>query len=109
MDAKLYDQFLALKNMGKAAEAKIILESFIASFRSRDESRSWVFAFLEGRQYGHVIRHEIYEKLVYPTLLDGYLKNDVASVTWLARTTLNLSKLNAVHPSLYEKSEFILF
>jgi hypothetical protein len=46
---------------------------------------------------------------VYPTLLDGYLKNDFRSVTWLAKTTLNLSKLKSVHPALHEKSEFALF
>ena len=109
MNTNLYEQFVSLKNLGKKAEAKAALDLFIASFETLEEKRVWVCSFLEAEDYGHRVRHEIYENLVYRVLLDGYLKGDVTSVAWLARTASNLYAIKSPHPLLKHKTEFALF
>jgi hypothetical protein len=109
MNLELYEQFVALKDAGRRAEAKPFLDLFIASFETEDEIREWVFAFLREGSYGHKIRHEIYENLVYPVLLKGYLERDATSIEWLARTVSNLYELRSPHPLLHHKSEIALW
>jgi hypothetical protein len=109
MNLELYERFVALKDAGRRAEAKPYLDSFIASFETQDEIQKWVFKFLREGNYGHRIRHEIYENLVYPTLLKGYLERDAESVEWLARTVDSLYQLKSPHPLLYRKPEFQLW
>ena len=83
MNLDLYDQFIRLNNSGRRNEAKAALDLFIASAESPANVQKWVFPFLENGGYGHKSRHEIYEKLVYPVLLEGYLKHDAKSILWL--------------------------
>ncbi|MBW4553017.1 MAG: hypothetical protein KME35_18190 [Aphanocapsa sp. GSE-SYN-MK-11-07L] len=109
MNADLYEQFISLKNSGRKVETKVAFDSFIATFKTLDQKRAWVFSFLEAGNYGHKVRHEIYENLVYPVLLDGYLGRDASSVAWLARTASNLYALKSPHPSLKDKTELALF
>ena len=109
MDTDLYEQFIILKDSGRKAEAKVSLDLFIASFATLEQKRDWVYSYLEEGKYGQRIRHEIYENLVYPVLLDGYLRNDANSVAWLAKTANNLYKVKSPHPVLKGKHEFTLF
>ena len=109
MKADLYEQFVSLKNLGKKAEAKVAVNLFIASFETWEEKRVWVYSFLSAEEYGHKIRHEIYETLVYPVLLNGYLEGDATSIVWLAKTATNLYALKSPHPSLKHKTDFALF
>jgi len=109
MNADLYEQFVSLKDLGKKAEAKAALDLFIASFETLEDKRVWVYSFLEAGEYRNSIRHEIYENLVYPVLLDGYLKRDATSVAWWARTTSNLYAIKSPHPLLKHKTDFALF
>lgn len=109
MNADLYEQFVSLKNLGKKAEAKAALGLFVASFETLVEKRIWVYSFLEAGEYGHRVRYEIYENLVYPVLLDGYLKGDATSVAWFARTASNLYTIKSLHPLLKHKTDFALF
>lgn len=108
MNAHLYERFVSLKSLGRKAEAKAALDSFIASFETPEEKQVWVFSFLEDEGYGHKVRHEIYENLVYPVLLDGYLKDEANSVAWLARTVENLWEIKSPHPALRGKGELAL-
>jgi hypothetical protein len=109
MKADLYEQFVSLKNLGKKAEAKVAIDTFIASFESWEEKQVWVYSFLNSGGNGCRIRHEIYENLVYPVLLDGYLKGSVASIVWLARTASNLYTIKSPHALLKHKTDFALF
>lgn len=109
MNADLYEQFVSLKELGRKAEAKIAVDLFIASFGTAEEIKSWVFAFLETEFDRYRIRHEIYEKLVYPVLLDGYLKNDANCTAWLAKTIYNFYELKEIHSSLKNKGVIQLF
>lgn len=108
MDTKLYEQFLTLKNQGQKDAAQSALRAFIASFRTAEEKRSWVFSFLQEGHYGHKIRHEVYQQLVYPVLLEGYLRYDPISVLWMARTAHQLHTIPKLHPRLQDKSGFSL-
>jgi hypothetical protein len=90
MDPALYEQFTKLKKSGLKQEATAVLEAFIASFRTMDEKRQWVPGFLEQGDYGLRIRHELYEAVVFPVLLEGYVRRDVWSLCWLAKTIQNV-------------------
>jgi hypothetical protein len=109
MNAALYDQFVVLKSRGNKTEAKSALNAFIASFATLQEKKEWTFAFLENADYGHKIRHETYENIIYPTLLDGYLKNEFNSIFWLAKTIDNLYEIRCPHPKLGNKTDLAIF
>ncbi|RYG61075.1 hypothetical protein EON80_24190 [bacterium] len=108
MESELYKRYALLKASGRRNEAKACLDAFLASFKTLAEKQLWVFEFLESGDFGHKIRHEIYEELIYPVLLDGYLKQDPDSVEWLAKTTSNLHEMKSPHPSLWRKGEYTL-
>lgn len=109
MNEELYERFVFLKELGKKVESKAALDLFIASFETWEQKRVWVYPFLQAGRYGHKVRHEIYENLVYPVLLDGYLKGDATSVSWLARTASNLYAIKSPHSLLEHKTDFALF
>ncbi len=80
-----------LIDAGRKAEAKIAINDFIASFSASDDRRQWVRKFLEGRYYDYKIRHELYEQIIFPVLLEGFNQDDSWSKLWLAKTMLNLA------------------
>ena len=106
MKPELYEQFISLKEMGRRAEAKVVLDEFIASFQSFGEKAVWVRAFLERQEFEDKIRHEIYEQLVFPVLLEGYSRKDVWSVFNLAKTSQNLYAAKSLHAVVEFRSEF---
>ena len=108
MKPNLYEQYLSLKKLGIKTEAKIVLDEFIASFQSFEEKENWVRQFLEGGDFGHKIRYEIYTNLVFPILLKGYSQKDVWSIFWLAKTSQNLYTNASLHAVIEFKSEFQL-
>ena len=97
MRPELYERFLFLKERGNKGESKAYLDNFIASFSSLGEKRAWVHHFFETRYTGGKVRHEIYENLVFPVLLDGYLHNEAWSLLWLFQTKDNLYANKALH------------
>lgn len=105
MDQEAYQQYRAYKEQGRKAEAKAALEMFLASVGPAEARREWVEAFLERGEFGHRIRHEIYERLVFPVLLQGYERDEVWSLRWLARTADNLYRAPALHALVGFKSK----
>lgn len=108
MDLSLYEQFLKFKERGQREKAREPLLEFITSFQSFEEKKSWVHTFLEAEEFGHTIRHEIYQHLVFPVLLDGYTKKDAWATLWLAKTAQNLYANKLLHSQVGYKSEFQL-
>jgi len=106
MKPELYEQFISLKETGRRAEAKVVLDEFIASFQSLGEKAVWVRAFLERQEFEDKIRHEIYEELVFPVLLEGYSRKDAWSVCNLAKTSQNLYAAKSLHAAVEFRSEF---
>lgn len=108
MKIELYEQFLFFKNCGRKAEAKVAVDAFTSSFNSMEETREWVYAFLATAKHRHKVRHEIYQRLIYPVLLEGYVRGDVQCILWLAETEQNLYAVKSVHASLKDKTGFAL-
>lgn len=106
MDLELFEQFKLCLERGRRNEAREAVTAFVASFQSLDEKRQWVRGYLESGDFGHKIRYEIYEGLVFPVLLAGFRSNDVWSVLWLARTVQNLYSMPALHSAIAYKTEF---
>jgi hypothetical protein len=91
MDLTHYKRFRELKDAGRGGEAEVELADFLRSFNSFEEKQSWTRWFLETEPRGHRIRHELYEQIVFPVLLEGYRRDDPWSLRMLAATIQNLS------------------
>jgi len=105
MDLQHYHEFQRLQAQGRKPEARAALERFITSAGRGEERQAWVREYLERGDYGHRIRHELYESLIFPVLLDGYRSGDVWSTLWLARTAQNLYASSTLHALVELKSE----
>ncbi len=105
MDLQHYQEFQRLLAEGRRPEASSALQRFIASFTPDDDRRAWVRSFLESGDFGHRIRHELYEHLIFPVLLDGYRRSEVWSTFWLAKTAQNLYASAALHAQIEYRSE----
>ncbi len=106
MDIRSYHQYLKLMCAGRKADAKATLGKFLDSFETAEEVSAWVAAFLKGGGFGFHIRHEIYERLVFPVLLEGYARKDAEATLWLAKTVSNLYRCPALHAQVGFKGEF---
>lgn len=92
MEVEKYDKYLTLTEEGLKKQAKILLDEFIGSFSNFEEKAKWTFEFLPGltKNRGCRIRHELYEKIIFPVLLVGYRNHDINSMLWIAKTINNL-------------------
>ncbi len=107
----LYEKFKRVEEQGLKSEAKVAVEQFIASFRTNKEKSHWIWSnisTLSENNHGR-IRHEIFERLVFPCLLEGYKANDGASIYWLGVTVQNLYQASHLHKQLDWITEFQLF
>lgn len=108
MKAEYYNQYLHFKSIGLRAKATENLKQFIDSFESFEEKEQWTRDFLESGEYGHKIRHELYEIVVFPVLLKGYQKRDFWSLTWLIKTIHNIYKVKTLHEQIDFKTDYQL-
>lgn len=90
MNIAHYHAFRRDLESGRRADAARSLGAFVESFASLDEKIAWTRTFLEAGDFAGRIRHELYEIVVFPTLLHGYRLADPWSLWWLARTAQNL-------------------
>jgi hypothetical protein len=90
MDPNAYDQFVGLTKAGHRKEAAASLRQFLDSFCDFSERAEWTRKFLATSKFGLRIRHELFQEVIFPVLLDGYRKNDAWSMYWLAGTVKNL-------------------
>ena len=105
MKPELYEQFVACKSRGDKNAARLAVQAFVASFDSFEEKQAWTREFLERGERGHAVRHELYEGVILPVLLNGYERSDAWATFWLARTAGNLYNVKAVHARLNYKSK----
>jgi hypothetical protein len=105
MNPEYFHEFRRLQEAGRKQEAKTALDRFLASFEPADDKKQWVHKFLESGSYGHRIRHEIYEHLVFPVLREGYHRREAWSTFWLGKTAQNLYACPALHSQVGFKSE----
>jgi hypothetical protein len=92
VDPEKFDLFLSLDAQGRRKEAGAAIAAFAASFRDLAEKRRWTEGYLEGGVDLDRIRHELYEQVIFPVLLDGYRRNEPWSLWWLAMTGRNFQR-----------------
>lgn len=98
-----YHEFERLHAQGRKEEARTALNRFIASFAPEDDRRAWVRTYLERGDWRHTIRHELYERVIFPELVEGYRRGDLWSTLWLAKTAQNLYRA----PALWESIDYV--
>jgi hypothetical protein len=92
MDQEKYDSFVRYTEQGRRKDAAVALQEFVASFRDLEEKRRWTTSYLEAGPNLDKIRHELYEQVIFPVLLEGYSRADPWSLWWLAQTSHNLNR-----------------
>lgn len=105
MSAELYQVYKAAIARGDRSAAGAAVKPFVASFESLEQRAAWTRWFLENEAIGHRVRHEIYEGVVFPVLLDGYRRSDPWCVRQLARTVGNLHQAESLWKQIGGKSE----
>jgi hypothetical protein len=90
MEPSHFDRFEQALTTGARVLAAEELRAFIESFTSLEQKAAWSKSYLEQRQSEDQIRHELYERVIFPVLLAGYRKSDPWSLSWLERTVQNL-------------------
>ena len=100
MDERLYSLFLAELAAGRKAEAKVAVERFVSSFGDIEEKQLWTQHYLPSLPPGAIVRHELFESLIFPVLLSGYEKREPFSMLWLAKLAQNLYRAKRLHAQL---------
>jgi len=108
MNADLFDQYEQLLASGRRSEAGPVVRAFIDSFESSDEKAEWTRWFLENRPFEGKIRHELYEEVIFPVLLQAYRDGDAWSTWWLARTEQNFCQNKAFREAIGRKGRIDL-
>jgi hypothetical protein len=90
VNAAFFEEYRELKDSGRRPEATAALAKFISSFAGMEEKTVWTRWYLESEQIGLKIRHELFEQVILPVLVEGYQRRDPWALRWLARTTQNL-------------------
>lgn len=102
MNQELYERFKQLKSSGKKAEAKKALDQFVQSIESFEEKKAFTDWFFLNDFNGDKVRHELYESILFPVLVEGFCKTDPLSLKRLAETDQNLYQAE----SMWSQIEF---
>jgi len=108
MNTLYFDKFEESKNLGLKKEASKYIKQFIESFEGLDGEKLWIRDYLEKRDYGHKVRHELYEKVIFPYLKEGYARNEPWAMYWLAETIQNLYTSEKLHEQIEFKTDYYL-
>lgn len=92
MDLEKYDTFVRMTQQGRRKDATVAVQEFAASFRDLEEKRRWTREYLESGPDLDQIRHELYEQVIFPVLVDGWRRDEPWSLWWLARTGRNYQR-----------------
>jgi hypothetical protein len=90
MNKSLYERFKHLKAQHLRAEAAEAMADFIKSFVSSEEKSSFTHWFFKNDFDGKKIRHDLYEHVLFPALLEAYNSSDPWAIKVLADTEGNL-------------------
>lgn len=106
MKQEYFDEYLKYEQLGIKAKEKECMERFINSFETYDEKEAWTIEYLPKlKTNGNSrIRHELFEKIIFPVLLEGYYNRNVKSMVWMVRTIRNLYQ----NKQLWEKTNYVL-
>jgi len=105
---QLYESYKREIETGRRKEAAQAIALFIQSFSGLEEKKQWSEAFLNGLENSQKIRHELYEHIVFPVLLESYKRSEPWGIHWLAKTAQNLYQATALWEQVDHKSEYQL-
>lgn len=105
VNQELYERFKQLKSSGQKAEAKKALDLFVQSFDSFEERKVFTDWFFQNDFNGEKVRHELYESILFPVLIEGYCKTDPVSLKRLAETDQNLYQAESLWKQLEYKTK----
>jgi hypothetical protein len=105
VNIELFETYELQLAAGLRKAATESLARFIQSFSGLDEKRQWSRAFLSRWQGTHKIRHELYQHVIFPVLLESYQSAEAWGIDWLARTTQNLYQAKQLWDQIDNKSE----
>ena len=108
MNTRLYENYKVQLANGQPAAATAALVQFIESFTSFESKTTWVRWYLGNERWEHRIRHEIYEHLIFPVLLQGYRTEDLWCLRWLIRTIANIYTREHLWAQIDRKAELDL-
>lgn len=108
MEVHHYEEYKAQLARGMRSAASAALAQFIASFASLESKGEWVRWYFANERWEHRIRHEIYEQLIFPVLLDGYQRGDLWCLRWLIRTVSNIYTGKQLWEQIDRKTELAL-
>jgi hypothetical protein len=108
MDVRHYEEYKTQLAQGVHVAASAALAQFLASFVASESKAEWVRWYLANERWDQRIRHEIYEQLIFPVLLDGYQRGDLWCLRWLIRTVSNIYTGTQLWEQIDRKTELTL-
>lgn len=108
MNTNLYEKFKHYKEIGLRSKAKEFVQQFIESFKSHKERLAWTHWYFENDFDGLTIRYELLNKIIFPILLNGYLKKDFLSTYLIAKATPAISQSKQLHRQIDFKNKVTL-
>jgi len=105
MNTELYQRFKQLKSRGSKSDATEAMRQLIRSLQSFDAKKAFTDWFFTNEFDGTKVRHELYESILFPVLLEGYRHADPLSIKRLAETDQNLYAAKMLWAQLKNKSK----
>lgn len=90
MNQALFEQYEVAREQGNKPLAASLIASFVETFATDDEREQWTRWYFDNRATRHVIRHEVFEQVIFPALLTGYQRSDPWCIEMLERCDQNL-------------------
>lgn len=92
MTDDLFQDYLAFERDGLRTQARDAVTRFVASLPSFEQKATWTFANLPtlARNRASRIRHELYDGIILPVLLEGYHRKDPECFYLMGMTYQNL-------------------
>ncbi|MBS1159296.1 MAG: hypothetical protein H6R15_1715 [Proteobacteria bacterium] len=92
MEQALFEQYEAAKEQGNKGLATALIAKFIGTFSTDEERKEWTRWYMVNRTFGHAVRHELFEGVMFPVLLVGHQRSDPWCIEVLERCAQNLYK-----------------
>lgn len=108
MSTELFERFTQLVHSGRRKEAAVYIRGFVSSFTDLSEKIEWAKQYLEGQAPREKIRHELYEGVIFPALMESYRRAEPWGIRWLARTMHNLFQAQLLWQQVGFKTESTL-
>lgn len=104
MNQIIFESYEAAREQGNKRLASSLIADFVASFSTFEERSDWAYWYFANRTFGHTVRHELFEHVIFPVLLKGYKCSDPWSLLWLERCEQNLCKAKQLWAQVNHKT-----